>query len=56
MNNREREKKPNWGALVALALILAPEGAIPLLILGGIVYVVFRVIKAQTPGASEKTT
>ena len=56
MRNREREKKPNWGALVALALILAPEGAIPLLILGGIVYVIFHVIKAQTPGTSEKTT
>ena len=56
MNNRERQKKPNWGGLIALALILAPGGAIPLLILAGIVYVVFQVLKNKQPDASGKTT
>ena len=51
-SNRERQKKPNWGTLIALALVLAPDVAVPVLILAGIVYVIFLVIKQK----SQETT
>ena len=46
MQNRERNKQPNWVSIALLVLMLAPEIAIPLGILAGIIYVLLRAMKS----------
>ena len=56
MRDRDQQKKPNWLSLAVVFLLLAPNVAIPLGILAGIVYMVFHFLKAgQTSTGSRKS-
>ena len=52
MRNRDDNKKPNWGSLILLLLLFAPQIAIPIIV----IYVIVKLVKENTPAASGKTT
>lgn len=56
MENRERQKKPNWLSWAFLILLLAPEAVIPVLVIAAIVYVIAQSKKNGKQDVSQKTT
>ena len=42
MQQREREKKPNWVSIAVFLLVLAPQVAVPVGIAAGSIYLLFR--------------
>ena len=58
MQNREREKKPNWISLAILLMILAPQVCIPLMVIIGVITAVKKLASSQeaTPGNPQAGT
>ena len=55
MYNREREKKPNWVSLVVFLVFFAPQLFVPLVIFGGIGYLIYTAIKGTKVSAGKTT-
>ena len=53
MQQRERDKKPNWVSIIIFLLVLAPEIAVPIGILAGILYVLYRAMKTYAKSTKQ---